>query len=560
MGVCSAALYQSVVEDTSSLVDFCGPLSESVRFKQIACDLLRTSFYKKFVDSTAGDADEKAFNLFNSHNQRCAEWLPDAEFVRTELYGELKNSLYNFWYKDGYSMVHSFSDIFYRSRFGSGSTRLCGVATTYNKLFASPLTCSSSELYTLYSNIIEGCPIWRDAEITRRSLYGPVRYVDGNRLSFVPKTESISRVIATEPTLNSFVQLGFGQLLLDRLKEVFNIDLSIQPDHNREMARIGSLNDWFSTIDLSSASDTISINMLARILPKPFLDWLKLFRSPVYEKDGELHTLNMISSMGNGFTFPLQTIIFTCVVSAVYRVLGIPLIRASSNLHGNFGVFGDDIVIRKPAYDLTVYCLEHLGFTVNTDKSFNKGLFRESCGHDYYQGHNVRGVYIKSLRSREDSFKAINRLNDWTSRTGIPLTKTISYLLSNTPRLFVPLCENEDAGIRCPDVLITERRFDRNDGSRRYKRHVPRASRLLVHDGYILAPKGRKIGFNRFGLSLCFLGGFIRNHKIMIRLDHVSYETKWAKTPFWDFDPPVHPYRWFRTVSFRSACLINMQI
>jgi hypothetical protein len=134
----------------------------------------------------------------------------------------------------------------------------------------------------------------------------------------------------------------------------------------------------------------------------------------------------MISTMGNGFTFPLMTTILSSAVRAVYREMGIlikdnPLAwNHDAVVPGNWAVFGDDIIVCREAYDMLVTFLHELGFRVNLTKSFNSGLFRESCGHDYLGGHDVRGVYLKRMTSRQDIAVAVNLLNDWSFRTSIP--------------------------------------------------------------------------------------------------------------------------------------------
>lgn len=210
------------------------------------------------------------------------------------------------------------------------------------------------------------------------------------QLSFVPKNAKTDRAICTEPSLNGLFQLGIGDLMADRLRTV-GIDIRDQGP-NQRAALYGSISGGLATLDLSSASDSVSIGLVCHLLP---LDWAELlldFRSDAVVYDGDRYVLEKISSMGNGFTFPLETLIFWALASAStdlcknprgYRVL----------------VYGDDIVVPTDAVPLLRECLTELGFVLNDSKSFWTGSFRESCGCDYLGGINVRPCYVTGEES-----------------------------------------------------------------------------------------------------------------------------------------------------------------
>jgi len=100
--------------------------------------------------------------------------------------------------------------------------------------------------------------------------------------------------------------------------------------------------------------------------------------------------LEILSSMGNGYTFPLQTMIFCCAIRAVRRYLCLGGYRAGST----WSVFGDDIIVPTFMYGRVIRLLELIGCTPNVNKSFAEGPFRESCGKDYFLGIDIRPVYI----------------------------------------------------------------------------------------------------------------------------------------------------------------------
>jgi len=209
--------------------------------------------------------------------------------------------------------------------------------------------------------------------------------VNNNNVIFVPKTTLTRRSIAVEPLLNGFLQKGIDETMRYGLMTRANIDLSDQ-SMNSVMAREGSLNqgNFFCTIDLSSASDSIASQVVKELLP---FDWFYLLdraRSSSYTMRGKQYAYHKFCSMGNGFCFPLQTLLFAAASFAVGGgVSGV-----------DFRVYGDDIIIRRDSFEPLVALLVQLGFDINRSKTFSSGPFRESCGGDFYLGADVRPVYL----------------------------------------------------------------------------------------------------------------------------------------------------------------------
>jgi len=195
------------------------------------------------------------------------------------------------------------------------------------------------------------------------------RYVDGNVLFTVPKNSEIDRVAAKEPDLNMFLQKAFGNQIRTCLKRV-GIDLNDQRI-NQELARIGSVTGSLMTVDLSSASDSVTLELVRRVLPSDWFYYLDLVRSKQTDVDGTAHVNEMFSSMGNGFTFELESLLFVAITQAVAYFRGV---------RGQISVYGDDIIAPSElSLDLTS-ALAFCGFRLNESKSFWTGSFRESCG------------------------------------------------------------------------------------------------------------------------------------------------------------------------------------
>lgn len=483
---------------------------------------LARSFLKKFSDDAdQATCDKVALDKFTSVNERCGTWhLESSSLLDDVLIGTLKKYLWDFFHvgSTGDPLVHSFSSILDEARCGPGSSVGSESTDFYTKLFDSRLSSTSNGLRRSYANYIKAYPLWQEAEETRCKAWGDPDVVGGNRLYFVPKDATTSRSICVEPVLNMFFQLGLGRMIEGRLKSFFKIDLSSQPDINRRLARQGSVDGDLVTIDLSSASDSMSYRMVKELFPAGIFQWLDILRSPTSEISGKPVVLNMLSTMGNGFTFPLQTALFSCIVAACFDVDGLtrtdlPYDQANKATWQlpNWSVFGDDIICPQRILSKVMRLLKLTGFEVNRNKTFFEGSFRESCGRDYFKGSDIRGVFCKTLRSAQDLYSLINLLNKWSSWTGITLPSTIRTLLRYVPRIVVPPWENVDCGIWMPErLLYLHKQYLRtnSNGSLLYKRFVPRQVGMRVDDEKIHVPRGAKARrYNPAGLYLAFLSG-----------------------------------------------------
>lgn len=222
-----------------------------------------------------------------------------------------------------------------------------------------------------------------------------ISVVDANRVCFVPKNSQTDRSIAIEPCMNLYLQLGVDGYIRRRLKR-WGVDLDNQTK-NQRLAGIGSRNwesqDSFVTLDLAAASDTISIELCRLVLPPQWFNHLMTLRSPNGCLEGETFRYEKISSMGNGFTFALESAIFFSVVYGVEMT-----IRGSFD-RDSVAVYGDDIIVRKQSADLVIRMLNRYGFSTNLTKTHISGPFRESCGADWFKGTPVRPVFLSSSPS-----------------------------------------------------------------------------------------------------------------------------------------------------------------
>jgi hypothetical protein len=211
-------------------------------------------------------------------------------------------------------------------------------------------------------------------------------FVPGNELFTVPKSTEIDRCAAKEPDLNMLIQKALGNAIRKALRRK-GVDLNDQT-RNQRLAHEGSAKGTLATIDLSSASDSVTTQLVYILLP---LDWAAMLddcRSKHTLIGDAWHENEMFSSMGNAFTFELESLIFWALARASARYLGVT---------GSISVFGDDIIcpvaVAKPLVRVLGYC----GFQANAKKSFWSGPFRESCGKHYHAGVDITPFYVKEL-------------------------------------------------------------------------------------------------------------------------------------------------------------------
>ncbi len=258
------------------------------------------------------------------------------------------------------------------------------------------------------------------------------------RLTAVPKTALKPRLISIEPSYNQFVQ----QALQSRLKALlesgdYACSYTYQ-HHNQKRALDGSVDGLTATIDLSEASDRVSMALVEELFGfnQQFLRFLRLSRSRFVQlPSGELVLLNKFASMGSALTFPIESMVFqTLVVTAICRARGTLTNRGISRYRkrsATLSVYGDDIILPVDVYPHVVKSLTSLGMRVNESKSFATGKFRESCGVDAYDGRVVTPAYARAYlpSSRANSnelVKASSLRNQLLERFGF--CRTVRHL------------------------------------------------------------------------------------------------------------------------------------
>lgn len=227
----------------------------------------------------------------------------------------------------------------------------------------------------------------------------PVRVVQ------VPKTLKSPRTISVEPSYMMLRQQSVARPLMDLLesgrlgfKSIRFRDQSI----NRELARIGSIDGSLATIDLKDASDLVGNDLVKEIFSvcPSFLQYLEDSRTLRAQlPDGSVIKLRKFASMGSALCFPVEAMVFfTLAVQAMVKDSGrSPSTKLLKAITAKIAVYGDDIIVPAKAAACVMNELEAYGLKVNHDKSFYTGFFRESCGGDYFKGHDVTPSYLRAF-------------------------------------------------------------------------------------------------------------------------------------------------------------------
>lgn len=264
-----------------------------------------------------------------------------------------------------------------------------------------------------------------------------IRIVGGSKITTVPKNSKTDRVICIEPDMNIYIQKGLGRVIRNRLMR-WGIDLNDQ-SINQEMARLASIRGFLATIDLSAASDTISYELVRLLLPPDWFAALELCRSPEGVLPcGDKVTFHKFSSMGNGYTFELESLLFFAMCLAVCDAF-------DPGAEKYVSVYGDDIIIPCSVAPHLVDFFSECGFTVNQKKSFVEGPFRESCGKHYFLGVDVSPFYVRRPVDTLDQLMLFhNNIYRWLKRT--------TGLTSEALRLLESIRSNAPSAWRKPRI------------------------------------------------------------------------------------------------------------
>lgn len=310
---------------------------------------------------------------------------------------------------------------------GPGGTSRLRRAESHAAYKYSGIPESTSGCAALASCAIRMNALWTHNVLSRGgSLESLVKRVPGNSVITVPKNFKTDRTIAKEPCMNIYIQKGIGQIIRRKLKSV-GVTLNDQ-SRNQEAARKGSLDGSLATVDLSMASDTVAFELVSYLLPNDWWWALEQSRSPVgVLPSGETLVYQKFSSMGNGYTFELESLIFWAIAQQV----------CSSNVEEmdeSVLVYGDDIVVPSAKCPEFIRRVMQAGFRPNASKTYYEGPYRESCGKHYYLGADITPFYVRRpVQALDRLFLVHNNLKRWSERCEVVLSDVLCGLRKLAP-------------------------------------------------------------------------------------------------------------------------------
>lgn len=285
-------------------------------------------------------------------------------------------------------------------------------------------TCPTS-LKGWYFKHIQGDPLLQQVtrSIFKRSRsvgYRPNLSADSLNLVFVPKSWKSFRVITPLSLVGLYYSYGLGGIVTDRLRSA-GLDIKHLQERHRRYAQVFSRTRSHVTADLSSASDSITSELLNAVLPRSWFVALKASFVRTVVHGGESFYTDSVLPMGNGATFPVETLVFYSLIKAIGDLLG---------KKGTYSVYGDDLIYPKSIHDYVRQVFAELNLAMNMEKTFVSSFFRESCGGDFYRGYDVRpallpvetSTHLSGLRYQQYLYKALNGLLRRWSCEEIPIT------------------------------------------------------------------------------------------------------------------------------------------
>lgn len=131
-----------------------------------------------------------------------------------------------------------------------------------------------------------------------------------SRLIFVPKTWKALRTVKPEPSELQYWQQGVMHALYNYVKAHPFLSTHF-PFHDQTMHHKyvleGSFSDIYSTIDLSQASDSVTIGLVRKIFANtPLLPWLEATRSEYFKYGNEKYRSYIFAGMGSSLCFQLR--------------------------------------------------------------------------------------------------------------------------------------------------------------------------------------------------------------------------------------------------------------
>jgi hypothetical protein len=234
------------------------------------------------------------------------------------------------------------------------------------------------------------------------------------KVVLVPKDSRGPRLISCEPLELQWIQQGLARKMMAYLEGhpltagfVNFTDQSV----NQWLALLGSTSheegpsrNWV-TLDMKDASDRVSLSLVECLFSgtEMYQALLACRSAATLLPSGEVLGLKKFAPMGSACCFPVEALCFYVLALAVLSAhYAIPMQQCVGRVY----VYGDDIICKGEDYALLLQYFPKVGLKFNSDKCCIRGLFRESCGVDAFNGINVTPVKFRTVWSHRKTVQS----------------------------------------------------------------------------------------------------------------------------------------------------------
>jgi hypothetical protein len=338
-------------------------------------------------------------------------------------------------------------DVILHARFGKKSNIGCPLHLAHidYKLSTKKACTSSSKITTWFRDKVQKFdPILtrflnRIASSITMEGITPELCIEFLHLKTVPKKWNILRMITPLTLLALFKSFGIGWVIEKRLA-ANKLNIRKLQQWHRKLVKKYSRSRTHVTADLSAASDSITRQLLMYLLPRKWWNEVKtVLTNQVLKPDGSAAYTMSVLPMGNGLTFPLETLVFYSIIKAIGNLL---------NVKGTYSVYGDDLIYPRQIHRFVEEIFPDLGFVLNRDKTFCDSFFRESCGADYFHGVDVRPFYFRGQSASLTRTQYLAQL--YKTYNGLRLRWADEEIPSTLYFLLVEMCGVSDKLHRVP--------------------------------------------------------------------------------------------------------------
>lgn len=317
-------------------------------------------------------------------------------------------------------------------------------------------------------------------------------------LTLVPKSWKALRPITPLSVYGLFYSYGIKGYV-ERCLSMSNLDIKRLQERHKMLAKRFSRSRSHVTADLTSASDSLRSDILNSVLPRFLYSELKkTFTKYVKIEKTQVYTSSCLP-MGNAATFPVETLVFYCLIKAIGNLL---------KVKGTYSAYGDDLIYPTRIHTHVCAIFADLGIGVNKDKTSVTPFFRESCGGDYYRGCDVRPFLFPEdrlpskgkLAKAQYLYKVLNTLLQRWDKTEVPHTyryilAEISYVSGHI--LQVPLSYPHTSGYKVDKPILKDWPFPFKKPEYGYKdgstfvsfkfigQKTPKHRRIIYEDIYL---------------------------------------------------------------------------